>query len=177
MTSQTDNKDLPPLYGLSEAHEDAILAASLKKSSREEMVTFRTEVSDDGEITLLSNMATEVYSPLMLSDALGGGGEAWTRDLTRDLMNLAGDQPRPRAHNLEAGVSFIQSTAPANEAQAALAGQMFATHRLFMTCAARASQEKTSEAADPAIRQLTELSRLFTWQMDALSNHRRNQNG
>lgn len=125
---------------------------------------------EDGQLTL----AAEEGRQADLDTTFATGSRdfvAYSMCQLANLIKKKSDDDLTIAFN--AALAFIRSIAPANELEAVLAAQMFATHHLSMDVMRRATNAEMIPQFEANGKMATKLQRTFLAQLDCLGKHRR----
>jgi hypothetical protein len=125
---------------------------------------------EDGKLTL----AAEEGRQADLDTAFATGSRdfvAYSMCQLANLIKKKDDEDLTIAFN--AALAFIRSIAPANELEAVIAAQMFATHHLSMEVMRRATNADMIPQFEANGNMATKLQRTFLAQLDSLGKHRR----
>lgn len=110
-----------------------------------------------------------------LNEAFGTSSFAYTDHMLLKLMHSARQRGTSTATEgqLNAGLAFVESIAPTNELEAAIAVNMFATNEAAMDMLSRARHADLMPHVDSYVNAATKLQRTFVAQAEALAKLRR----
>lgn len=130
------------------------------------------EKSEDGNYNLTIGKESSPTELAQLKQALGISQVGMLDALLRQIGNSTADSNGLVEHNIDFAIGLIQSIAPENEVEVALAAQMAAVHIASMDTSRRLMRSETLEGRDSAERAMNKLMRTFTAQMDGLKRYR-----
>lgn len=164
MSQTTDVVPLPPP---DEAEQKSIAAAKERQAKRTQAPRVREQVPVQQAFVAPHSDADGWYA--RLCDTFGTNSWEFTfNEVARTL--LAVEAGATQANGM---LAFIDGVKPENEVEAALAGQMFATHALAMTMMHRAAHATELRLSESAGNMAIKLLRTYTTQTEALAKLRR----
>jgi hypothetical protein len=151
----------------------AIAAAEQSRAFRPARPQFKEEPDDSGVMKLGPQHADLDGHVCLITETFGTTSGDFLNANVLQLANVTMRNKKPSVEGLNASLALVGAIAPENELEAALAGQMAATHELSMEMLWRARSADNREAMREYGNMATKLTRTFTTQMKALSDWRR----
>ena len=153
---------------------EAFAVAAERSKTRHERVQIQM-LGDGPNVGIATPHNDDAAGHYQLLDALGTTSEPFASYVTSSLMNVARARgmDRPTEGQFNAALAMLDGHKPANEVEALLLAQAFASFDLAMDMAARTKQASTREMMDSLASISTKMMRTFTAQIEALAKMRR----